>query len=310
MVDQPIGTGMSKGEGDRYLATYDSVVSVLLEFLEKFLAKNTQYTSLYLTGESLGGKVLVRAAYALKVRKNRKSDVWDRVEIKGLLLISPWIDAISYYDGMIETLRKENKFVPQLHGSAIAQLKDCVDRISSKTRGPTVEDSDRCFAAVDIILDGPPMLYKYHLDYPSDNYYTRLQYHLSALFRSGAVRSLLKYDGATEFFKTSNGKLASQMKTENLLDDSWMVLDLIKSKIPVKLVYGDKDLICNPVGTLAWIQKISKIQLETLIDAEQDFVKYRTNFENFSMIMLKSAGHIVCWHNPRICIQEFASLAQ
>jgi serine carboxypeptidase 1 len=108
-VDSPVGTGFSFIDSpDLFVKTNEQMVEDLVEFLKGFYKKRPEFETvpLHIFGQSYGGNMAVRFAYALskeieagKIKSNLKS----------IALGNSWIDPVasvkSYAPILLQTVR-------------------------------------------------------------------------------------------------------------------------------------------------------------------------------------------------------------
>ncbi|KAK2781028.1 Cell death protease [Onygenales sp. PD_12] len=263
-VDQPVGTGFSYVNTDSYIHDLDVMASQFVTFLDKWFELFPQYEhdDLYFAGESYAGQYIPYIAQAILDRNKDKSvvssnRVWN---LKGLLIGNGWISpfdqypaylSYAYNEGIIQggteqakrVEAKVAKCMPQLDipgglGSVhISACEDILQSIIDETR-----TGNRCLNYYDIRLTDT---------YPAcgTNWPPDLVQMEPYLHRKDVIQALhINTDKQTGWAECS-GAVGSNFNARNSKPSVYLLPGLLEAGVPIVLFSGQKDLICNHVGT-------------------------------------------------------------
>ena len=93
--------------------------------------------------------------------------------------------------------------------------------------------------------------------------------------RSGSLSRTINFKGDSSLYTVSNNTIQLMFAEENLQSDMHLLEDI--KDIPVAVIGGDDDFICNTVG------------LQKLFDGKLLYLN------------VLGAGHYVCFDNPKLC---------
>ncbi|KAF2150541.1 carboxypeptidase B-like-like protein [Myriangium duriaei CBS 260.36] len=273
-VDQPVGTGFSYVDTDSYLHDLDQMASNMMTFLEKyFTVFPDQVTQeLYFAGESYAGQYIPYIAKAIldrnkKIGSNDNAHKWN---LQGLLIGNGWIAPneqyqaylpYAYKEGMIQSGTPESEKVEKQHlqclDSLSAQPKEMINnRVCENVLTELLRVTHdmpkmkgKCYNMYDIRLTDEYS--SCGMNWPED-----LKSMNPYLTRKDVAQALnLNADKMTGWTECNN-QVGAYFNAAN----SAPAVDLLPgllSEIPVLLFSGDRDLICNHLGTEAFINKLS-----------------------------------------------------
>ncbi|KAL8827707.1 MAG: hypothetical protein Q9170_006906 [Blastenia crenularia] len=257
-VDNPVGTGFSYVDTDSYVTELTQMADQMVQFLERFFVLFPEYTTndLYIAGESYAGQHIPYIAKAMLERNAKvKSKQWN---LSGLLIGNGWISPVEQYDAYLQFGYQAGLIQG---GTDIAQkleamYSDCVKTLNApggtdKVDQPTCEKiltemlemtkkGNRCSNMYDVRLDDTwPSC---GMNWPPD-----LE-HVKPYLRRDDVKQALhinkdKHTGWTECAGAVSNSFHPSSKP------SISILPNLLEQVPVVLFSGDKDLICNHVGT-------------------------------------------------------------
>ncbi|KAL4896361.1 pheromone-processing carboxypeptidase kex1 [Aspergillus ambiguus] len=260
-VDQPVGTGFSYVNGDKYLHEMDEMAAQFITFLENWFELFPEYErdDIYIAGESFAGQHIPYISKAIQER-NKNAHNKFKWSLRGLLIGNGWISpkdqypaylTYAYEEGLIQKDSRIAKNLEVLQAVCESRLEgaknkihvdDCesvLNQLLSKTADIS---KNECINSYDIRLtddigacgsNWPPELT--HM-----NYYLRQPELVSALNINPEKKS--------GWMECSNA-VTSTFRPQRSVPSVQLLPELIESGISVLLFSGDKDLICNHVGT-------------------------------------------------------------
>jgi carboxypeptidase D len=286
-VDQPVGTGFSYVNTDSYLRELHQMAEQFLVFLEKWYALFPEYehddvsisgymwfveqsnsTQLYIAGESYAGQHIPYIARAI-LQRNKKANVrpWN---LKGLLIGNGWISPVdqylsylpyAYQEGLIQAGSDAAKRVEHQQATCIKLLnegaKDHVDtpeceqimvRILEETKDTSADRNQQCVNMYDIRLRDDSSC---GMNWPPD-----LSTVTPYLHRQDVVQALHINSDKKTGWTECNGAVSANFRARNSAPSIQFLPDLL-AEVPITLFSGDRDLICNHIGTESLIEKMS-----------------------------------------------------
>ncbi|KAL9013123.1 MAG: hypothetical protein Q9173_002166 [Seirophora scorigena] len=258
-VDNPVGTGFSYVDTDSYVHELTEMANQMVQFLEKFFELFPEYlmNDLYIAGESYAGQHIPYIAKAV-LDHNSRQKAGKRWNLSGLLIGNGWISPPEQYDaylqygyeaGMIQGGTDIAKKLEASYSVCVKTLNE--PRGADKVDQPTCEriltdmleltkKDGRCTNMYDVRLDDTwPSC---GMNWPPD-----LEYVKPYLRRDDVKQALHinkdKHTGWTECAGAVSGAFHPTSKPSiSLLPD-------LLEQVPIVLFSGDKDLICNHLGT-------------------------------------------------------------
>eukprot|EP00164_Ancoracysta_twista_P001563 GFYU01002047.1.p1 GENE.GFYU01002047.1~~GFYU01002047.1.p1 ORF type:complete len:467 (+),score=157.61 GFYU01002047.1:102-1502(+) len=330
-IDSPVGTGYSYVEGgDTSLFTHnnDDIARDLLALLKDFYSKHPemQKSPLYVFSESYGGKmttgfgnVLHDAIQSGDITCDFKGVALGDSWISGLEYVKSWpvylqslslLDDKSYNDLTLMAHSIEKNIESNDWAAATASWGAMEGAISEMTAGVNfynvLQHNVADNAALNTMLST--------LESTEDRNLAILKYNHLATFQGDALSNLM--NGPVKQMLGSKipsdvvwGKYSGQVFAE--LSDDFMkpVVDgvdqLLSKGVNVHVYTGQLDLICDTLGTEAWMRQLkwagmSKFQssARTQIVPSSGFAGFKKAYENLSMYYIMNAGHMVPGDNP------------
>lgn len=264
-IDNPVGTGFSFVDGDALLHDLDEMADQLISFLEKWFDIFPQYASddLYLAGESYAGQhIPYIASHILSRNRNANTNKAKRVtpwNLQGLLIGNGWISGVDQYSSYIpfgyetgimkkgsqadlNAQRQWERCQRELNdgGDKRVDLGTCENIMLGMLRD--LRDTDgQCWNVYDVRLkDSYPSC---GMSWPPD---------------LDQVTPYLRREDVTKALHVSEDKKSGWQECNNQVNRAFNALHSKPSKtllpglleeIPIFLFSGDKDLICNHIGT-------------------------------------------------------------
>ncbi|KAI9680561.1 MAG: Cell death protease [Caeruleum heppii] len=270
-VDNPVGTGFSYVSTDSYLHELDEMADQFIVFLEKFFALFPQFESddLYLAGESYAGQHIPYIAKAI-LERNKGPNVRRKWLLEGLLIGNGWISPLEQYmsylqfaykEGVVQGGSDQAKMLESQQAICTSKLNaaggldhvdiaDCEEILQSILRLTRTEgEHSQCVNMYDVRLkDVYPSC---GMNWPPD------LATVTPYLRKPEVVQALHVDPAKKAgWQECSGAVGSAF-TARKSKPSVQILPELLSQVRVLLFSGDKDMICNHIGTEELINNLS-----------------------------------------------------
>ncbi|EMR10145.1 hypothetical protein PNEG_01420 [Pneumocystis murina B123] len=315
-VDQPAGTGLSYSLPENYPHGLSQTVSDFLVFLDNFFEIFPQYKNdeLYITGESFSGQYVPYIANAI-LKRNEENNK-KNYNLKGILIGNGWIDPLTHYKSYLPfsikngLVKKGSEQEEQIQKA----VKDCELAFSKKQ----LKDIQNCDSILSMIIK-PDLredkkcvnMYDLRLKYPScDMKWPNGSVQLTSYLRKPEVLKALNVDNDKKIVWQECNLRFTETFLRYSSPPSIELLPYILSKIQVVLYSGDKDIICNHLGTedlinnLEWNGRKGFIQEDGTWIPRQDWIfmdkiaGYYQYDRNLTYIIIKDASHMVPYDKP------------
>ncbi|GAB6021026.1 hypothetical protein CHUAL_003663 [Chamberlinius hualienensis] len=295
--DNPVGTGFSFTDDAGVVKNITDVADHLYEALLQFftLYSELQPLDFYITGESYAGKYIPAISYKI-MKENPTASL--KINLKGLAIGDGWIDPVTQFDygnylfnvGLIDKQQRSNFYKKQIEmvknikaGKWIAATK--INRNLTRLYHDYSKMND---------------YYNYaRTNSPHDqNYYF-------PYFKKPEVRKSIHVGnltfGGQNCYPNSEEDYCKSTKPwlEALLDNNYRVL----------LYNGQLDVVCayyltiNMVDSLRWKgaakYRNAKRHIWRVDPADKQIAGYVKNVDNFWEIMVRNAGHILPYDQPK-----------
>ncbi|KAK2615646.1 hypothetical protein N8I77_002384 [Diaporthe amygdali] len=266
-VDNPVGTGFSYVNTDSYVTELDQMADQFVTFLEKWFALFPEYEQddIYIAGESYAGQHIPYIAKHM-LERNKKPGVAHQWALKGLLIGNGWISPPEQYEAYLD-FAYEKGIVKK--GSETAKKIEVQHRICQKDLAVDSNKVDHasCENILQDILqytttggsDGKQNcvnMYDVRLtdSYPSCgmNWPPDLVHVTPYLRRKDVVEALHIDQAKNTGWSECSGSVGSHFKASNSVPAIKFLPDILK-EVPILLFSGAEDLICNHLGTEAFI---------------------------------------------------------
>ncbi|KAL2011812.1 hypothetical protein VTN00DRAFT_4530 [Thermoascus crustaceus] len=262
-VDQPVGTGFSYVNTNSYLHELTEMSAQFITFLVKFFELFPEYErdDIYIAGESYAGQHIPYIAKAILERNQKLAPGQPKWNVRGLLIGNGWISPVEQYQAYLTFAYKEGLVQG---GSQIAKNLEtmqsvCLSKLGAPD-GPDKVDITDCEAILQELLkstiDSDGQCYNmYDLrlrdEYPSCGmkWPTDLEKVRPYLRRPDVVKALNVNPDKKTGWDECSGAVSGAFRAKNSVPSIQLLPGLLESGINVLLFSGDKDLICNHIGT-------------------------------------------------------------
>jgi cathepsin A (carboxypeptidase C) len=302
-VDQPVGTGYSKGSVLDYATSEDVISSDFYVFLKGFLNTYPEYRSrpMFITGESYAGHYI--PAIASYIHQQNNSDV----NLVGVAIGNGWVDPYLQYPAY-NTFALENNLIGKVQYYLLeAAFTACQGLIDT---GIWLVAMEECQLAVTTILGIPlaPRFNVYDIRKKCD--YPPLCYDFSPvenfLKRADVIESLGVQGRSWE---SCNMAVHTALLGDWVNDLSNKVTYLLNNHVNVLVYSGNKDFICNWRGGEAWTNGLEWPHAEEFRNASYvDWKQGNATFgqmkvaENLVFLKVYDAGHMVPMDQPEAAL--------
>ncbi|KAL4814016.1 pheromone-processing carboxypeptidase kex1 [Aspergillus spinulosporus] len=260
-VDQPVGTGFSFANTNSYLHELDEMAAQFITFLEKWFAVFPEYErdDIYIAGESYAGQYI---PYIAKAIQDRNEDIHEkhsssaRWNLRGLLIGNGWISpaeqypaylSFAYEEGLVEEGSKLGKELEALLSVCKSKMETglkisitACENVLNKLLDKTLDSNNQCINMYDIRLrDG-----SCGTTWPPDLVDVKPYLHNYEVIQALNI-SPEKETGWDE----CDGNVGAAFRPQKSEPSVKLLPGLLESGIEILLFSGDKDLICNHVGT-------------------------------------------------------------
>lgn len=261
-VDQPVGTGFSYVNTDSYIHELDEMSAHFITFLEKWFEIFPEYErdDIYFAGESYAGQHIPYIAKAIQERnKNVTQSGASKWNLRGLLIGNGWVSPVEQYQAYLPYAYEENiltegsslaKNLEVLQSVCLSRLEADKDRVGvpecedvlQELLKRTVDGNRECYNMYDIRLrDSFPSC---GMNWPPD------LVNIKPYLRRPDVVSALNINPEKKTgWEECTGAVSSRFTAHNSVPSVRLLPELLESGVQVLLFSGDKDLICNHVGT-------------------------------------------------------------
>ena len=302
-VDQPVGTGFSKGSILDYATSEEVIASDFYVFLKGFLERFPEYIRrpIFITGESYAGHYI--PAISAYIYSQNNTDV----NLAGLAIGNGWVDPYLQYP-QYNTFALENDLIGKTQSILLdGAFKVCQGLIDT---GVWLVAMEACQLAVTTILGFPlaPRFNVYDIRKQCD--YPPLCYDFSPvenfLKRADVIESL-GVQGRT--WESCNMVVHTALLGDWVTDLSDKVAYLLNNGVNILVYSGDKDFICNWRGGEAWTKAVNWTHGEEFANASYVEWKEGANkygemkqVENFVFLKVYDAGHMVPLDQPEAAL--------
>ncbi|EME44444.1 hypothetical protein DOTSEDRAFT_152310 [Dothistroma septosporum NZE10] len=321
-VDNPVGTGFSYVDTDSYVHDMDQMAEQMITFLDGFfeLFPDHEHDDIYIAGESYAGQWIPYVAKAIVDRnKVNPAHKWN---LSGLLIGNGWISGPDQYIS----------YIPFAYEAGILQSGSEADRIATKQQqeclkalnqpgAPDKIDISVCESVMQEILrntqtsgdQGCINMYDVRLrdSYPSCgmNWPPDLAQVKPYLRRDDVIKALhINSDKKTGWVECNN-QVSAAFNARNSKPSMQLLPDLLE-KMPIVLFSGDKDMICNHIGTENLINNLKfnggvGMQSDGITSMKHDWTfegepagQYQTA-RNLTYLRFYNSSHMVPFDYPR-----------
>lgn len=257
-VDQPVGTGFSYVDTNSYVHELDEMAEQMVTFLKDFFKIFPEYehTELYVAGESYAGQWIPYIGKA--ILEHNKKDAAHAWNLQGLMIGNGWISGpeqyisflpFAYENGLVTAGSDADKQILEKQKLCLEDLDaGAKDRVDSHICENIMQEilrltqtSDGCMNMYDVRL---------HDSYPSCgmNWPPDLSQVTPYLRRDDVKKALHINDDKKTGWVECNNQVSQHFTAKNS-KPSRILLPKLLEELPILLFSGDKDMICNHIGT-------------------------------------------------------------
>ncbi|KAI8624856.1 alpha/beta-hydrolase [Xylariaceae sp. FL1651] len=270
-VDNPVGTGFSYVDTNSYVHELDEMASQFITFLEKWfrLFPEYEHDDIYIAGESFAGQHIPYIAKAI-LDRNKQPQTSTPWNLQGLMIGNGWIAPNEQYEAYL-TFAYEKGIVKK--GSDLAsklevQLRMCRNDLA--LAGSNKVDNRACEQILSDMLrltqkkgaNGDSQcinMYDVRLTdvYPSCgmNWPPDLKYVTPYLRKKEVIAALHISANKNTGWTECNGAVGNAFNTQKSQPAVNLLPDLL-NEVKILLFSGSEDLICNHIGTEAFISNL------------------------------------------------------
>lgn len=302
-VDQPVGTGFSKGRILDYATSEDEIAADFYVFLKGFLEKFPEYKGrpLFITGESYAGHYIPAIGSYINQQKN------SNVNLVGVAIGNGWVDPYLQYPAY-NTFALENDLI----GADQSYILDgafaaCQGLIKS---GVWLVALEECQLAVTSIL-GLPFAPRFNV------YDIRKQCeHPPLCYDFTNVENFLKREDVIESLGVKGRSwVTCNMAVHTALLGDWVtnlsdkVVYLLNNHVNVLVYSGNKDFVCNWRGGEAWTEALDWNHGQEFKNAS--YIEWKEGnkslgeikeVKNLVFLKVYDAGHMVPMDQPEAAL--------
>ncbi|OAL70885.1 pheromone processing carboxypeptidase Kex1 [Trichophyton violaceum] len=260
-VDQPVGTGFSYVSTDSYVRELGSMADQFVTFLERWFNVFPEYEKddIYIAGESYAGQYIPYIADAIVRHNENLSANGTSWNVQGLLIGNGWISPLEQYRSYLPFSYKEGILDRESDGAkdAESQLSKCMFKL--KEVGKFGVHVDECERVLELILDTTKVdgkclnMYDVRLQDTPDacgmNWPPDISLVTSYLRRPDVVKALNINEDKTTGWRECSPGVGRNLRATESVPSVQLLPGLLERGMPIVLFSGDKDLICNHIGT-------------------------------------------------------------
>ncbi|KAH8556379.1 serine carboxypeptidase [Umbelopsis sp. PMI_123] len=313
-VDQPVGTGFSFANTDSYVKNMTEMAISFNTFLDLFFEVFPERATneLYIAGESFAGTYIPYIAQQL-LQQNKVAGT-TKYDIRGLVIGNGWISPLHQYEASFDFSVRENLLTGQYKSTASQHLEYCraslarqelisigvceqilTDTIDSSTH--MEDDHLYCINQYDIRMKNEPspqcgMTWPHELQ--------DVTKYLTSKNVVDAIHANKQMLGWTE----CSGGVSRALDYDESKPSYYLLSDLL-DETPILLFSGDKDLICNSLGTEYLIGNLTWGGAKGFQQATAQewhigdrIAGYNTTERNLTYVLVKDASHMVPYDKP------------
>ena len=301
-VDQPIGTGFSKGMITDIPRNENKVAEHFGIFLQGFYEKYPEFKDrpLYISGESYAGHYIPFIGSYIMDNKEKFDDIG--VNLQGVAIGNGWVDPYHQY-GAYSQYAFDNKLINAVAKTALdVGFSFC--RILVENEIPVV-DMVFCNFLMQSVLGNPlePRFNVYDIRKKCEN--PPLCYDFSAIdtyLNRDDVKKELGVEGRS--WSSCNMIVHTALLLDFETNAAEDVADILNKDLNVLIYNGDKDYICNWLGGSMWTDAVNWKYSKEFANAptkeiENGSYKY---YKNFFFYKVYEAGHMVPMDQPETAL--------
>eukprot|EP00127_Corallochytrium_limacisporum_P002190 Clim_evm84s108 gene=Clim_evmTU84s108 len=301
-VDQPVGAGWSYvNSEDALVKTEQEIADDLMVFFKDLLQAypDLQATPMWVFCESYGGKMGTSFANAL-------SDSFDAgdiaVNFKGIALGDSWISPLDYVESYGSYLYVNG----QIDAKARHYIEDYARLMgSAMDDGMYEEATDLWGQQQSVILELTGDVDIYDVSKHDISERDNLPQFMNTVVREhlGIIPKNVQWD-------QGQAKVFTALSGDFMHDVIGGVDRLLKKGYLVTVYNGNFDIICNTVGTLAWMRKLKWEGMDGFYSSQRDIVTddtgltigFRREHKNLKLWQINNAGHMIPSDQPEAAL--------
>ncbi|EGW30146.1 uncharacterized protein SPAPADRAFT_73535 [Spathaspora passalidarum NRRL Y-27907] len=327
-VDQPPGTGFSTTDGEHYLSDLDQVRDYYLVFMKKFfeIFPSDANNEIYLAGESYAGQYIPYVADGILTRNKNLTSEEKPYDLRAVMIGNGWISpneqSLSYlpfcYDNGLITSAN-----PQF-SNILQKAEECqkiVDKIDSNWNDIEVHgyevDTGVCEGILSDILSATTQddkcinMYDFRLTdsspacgmhWPLELKYVTPFLHQDEVMHDLNLQTLVRWHECT-------GRVGNKFRARHSVP-AVHLLPRLTEQIQVLLFNGDKDIICNSMGTLNFLKKLEwggnkgfgppdlEEKYDWIFDGSNS--GYIKSARNMTFVNVYNSSHMVPYDVPKV----------
>ena len=302
-VDQPVGTGFSKGKVLKMPHNEDQIAEQFGVFLKGFYEKYQEYKDrpFYITGESYAGHYIPFIGNYILTHKDEYEALG--VNLQGVAIGNGWVDPYNQYAGYAQ-FSYDHKLVNDT-GRVLLEVGFRICQILVSNNIPVL-DMYVCNILMEAVLGNPmaPRFNIYDVRRQCDD--PPLCYDFSDLdifFNRKDVRRELGVEGRK--WQACNMIVHFVLLLDFENNAAPHVTDLLNAGVNVLVYNGDQDYICNWRGSSIWTDALEWEKAEDYRKAETKEISTGTYkaHGNFAFYRIYGAGHMVPMDQPEAALQ-------
>lgn len=307
-IDQPFGTGYSDPGDNIFVDSLEAASKAFVVFIKEYVQifPEIAQTHIILAGESFAGHYIPYIWHFLEADE----EAWGAINgIKGVLLGNPWIDPSQQYmsipqfikdhalvpeskyrelDSLQETCMKDMQHYIENHNRMTFSIPSCEELTFFASNNGQGSDQGKCFNLYNIAL--PSVKPSCGSEWPPE--LDRVREYLS----KDEVREALhapKKKSAGEKWTECSSKVYKHLVTG---DSAKRFVPEIVKKVPLMLMIGDNDFICNALGQERFVKNLEfngQVGFSDLSEqVETEYGSWQSE-RNLTMVHVANASHMV-----------------
>jgi len=324
-VDQPPGTGFSKGDWD---AGEDGVAEDMYQFLQVFFKAKPEYNKkFFVTGESYAGHYIPAVTHRIFEGNSKLQDGDIKIELKGMGIGNGLTNPEEQYKWYKEYMcTGAGHATPPINSSVECAALEvatvaCEGTLKACNSDVPAVSQAGCAAAMEVCALGFEIPYMATGKNPYD-------------VRIKCDKPPLCYDMSNDVSYLNDKEVQKQLGVDmkfqscNLIVNKAFTLDFMKNYhmlippmlaagIDVLIYAGDQDFICNWLGNEKWVQKLEwghtqefnaaaktpyKVSGKEVGDKDGKVVGELQSFANLHFLRVAQAGHMVPLDQPEAAL--------
>ncbi|XP_038707326.1 serine carboxypeptidase-like [Tripterygium wilfordii] len=319
-VDQPTGTGFSYSTDARDIRdNLTSVTNDLYNFLKKFFEEYRDFVrnDFFITGNSYAGHYV--PALASKIQQENKKNEGLIIKLKGIAIGNGLTNA-GIQLPTIPFFAKINGLITETKYSFIKEemVPKCEESIKNCDMGDQIACERAYTDCNDIVQEirnvaGNKNFFDIRVDRlgPLNYDYSKME----SFLNTQSVQDALGVQHRT--FVPWNFTIFRALQRDYVKRYDTKIPDLLKNKIKVLVYNGEKDLMCNWMGSFNWVTEMEWYDKEKFGEAplapfhvDGKTVGDRTNYGPLTFIKVLNAGHKVSMDQPKVAWQMLQNWMQ